>query len=228
MSQFTLNGIVRADDQQGKGASRRLRKENLVPAIIYGGNGEPVSICVKNNELVKALSNEAFFSSVVTISVDGDDQEVIIKALQRHPAKGFPLHVDFQRIVRGQTMNFNVPVNVINEEESAGKKDGGILTTLVTDIEINCLPRNLPESIEIDASGLAIGDSIQLGDVKLPAELTLVTHDDADLARTIVTMQPPTVVEIEEEEDAATDDTEATDAEATEVAEADEEATSEE
>ena len=198
MSQFTLTGVVRADDQQGKGASRRLRKENLIPAIIYGGNDEPVSICVKINELVKALSNEAFFSSVIAINLDGKDQEVIIKALQRHPAKGFPLHVDFQRIVRGQTMNFHVPVHVINEETSVGKKAGGILTTLVNDIEVNCLPRNLPEAIEIDVAKLEIGESIHLSDVKLPAELTLVTHDEADLNRTIVTMQAPTVAETAE------------------------------
>lgn len=198
MSQFTLTGVVRANDQQGKGASRRLRKENLIPAIIYGGNDEPVSICVKINELVKALSNEAFFSSVIAINLDGKDQEVIIKALQRHPAKGFPLHVDFQRIVRGQAMNFHVPVHVVNEDTSVGKKAGGILTTLVNDIEVSCLPRNLPEAIEIDVAKLEIGESIHLSDVKLPAELTLVTHDEADLNRTIVTMQAPTVAETAE------------------------------
>lgn len=97
MSQFTLNGVIRTESQQGKGASRRLRKENLVPAIIYGGNAEPLAICVKNNELVKALESEAFFSSVTTINVDGTEHQVVIKALQRHPSKAFPLHVDFQR-----------------------------------------------------------------------------------------------------------------------------------
>ncbi|OOS05308.1 LSU ribosomal protein L25P [Moraxella cuniculi DSM 21768] len=204
MSQFTLNGVARSQDQQGKGASRRLRKENLIPAIIYGGNEEPVSIGVKTNELVKALSNDAFFSSVIAISIDGTEQEVIIKALQRHPAKGFPLHVDFQRIVRGQTMNFNVPVQIINEETSVGKKAGGVLTTLVTDIEINCLPRNLPESIEVDVANLAIGDSINLGDIKLPKEVTLVTADSEDLNRTIATMQAPTVeTETEASEEAS-------------------------
>lgn len=199
MSQFTLNGVARAEAQQGKGASRRLRKENLVPAIIYGGNDEPVAICVKTNEIVKALSNEAFFSSVIAINLDGAEHEVIIKALQRHPSKGFPLHVDFQRIVRGQTMNFNVPVNIINEDSSVGKKEGGILTILVNDIEVNCLPRNLPEAIEVDVANLAIGDSIHLSDVTLPNEVTLVTHDEADLNRTIATMQAPAVAESTEE-----------------------------
>ncbi|OAV00353.1 MULTISPECIES: 50S ribosomal protein L25/general stress protein Ctc [Moraxella] len=199
MSQFTLNGVARAESQQGKGASRRLRKENLVPAIIYGGNDEAVAICVKTNEIVKALSNEAFFSSVIAINLDGAEHEVIIKALQRHPSKGFPLHVDFQRIVRGQTMNFNVPVNIINEDSSVGKKEGGILTILVNDIEVNCLPRNLPEAIEVDVANLAIGDSIHLSDVTLPNEVTLVTHDEADLNRTIATMQAPAVAESTEE-----------------------------
>lgn len=94
---YTLTAVARAADQQGKGASRRLRKENLVPAIIYGGNQEAVSICVKTNELVKALSDDAFFSTTTTLNLDGAEHKVVIKALQRHPSKGFPLHVDFQR-----------------------------------------------------------------------------------------------------------------------------------
>ena len=94
---YTLNAVARSAEEQGKGASHRLRKENLVPAIIYGGESEAVSICVKTNELVKAISEDAFFSSIIGIELDGTKQEVIIKALQRHPSKGFPLHVDFQR-----------------------------------------------------------------------------------------------------------------------------------
>ncbi len=97
MSQFTLSAVARAEDQQGKGASRRLRKENLVPAIIYGGNAEPLTVCVKANELVRALQEDAFFSSVITLDVEDTQHEVVIKALQRHPAKGFPMHADFQR-----------------------------------------------------------------------------------------------------------------------------------
>ncbi|WP_432481914.1 50S ribosomal protein L25/general stress protein Ctc [Moraxella sp. ZY200743] len=193
MMSYTLNAIVRSDEQQGKGASRRLRKTNLIPAIIYGGEGEPVSICVKNNELVKALSEEAFFSSIISINLDGAKQEVIIKALQRHPSKGFPLHADFQRIVRGQEMNFSVPMRVINEETSVGKKAGGVLTQIATDIQISCLPRNLPEFIEVDVAALEVGDNIRLGDVKLPEGATLVVNDDSELENTIISMQAPTV-----------------------------------
>ena len=199
---YTLNAVARSAEEQGKGASRRLRKENLVPAIIYGGESEAVSICVKTNELVKAISEDAFFSSIIGIELDGTKQEVIIKALQRHPSKGFPLHADFQRIVRGQEMNFSVPVRVINEEESAGKKTGGVLTQLVNDIQVTCLPRNLPEFIEIDVAKLEVGDNIRLGDVALPQGLSLVLQDDSELENSIVSMQAPTVEESTEEADA--------------------------
>ncbi|SPX85393.1 General stress protein CTC [Moraxella ovis] len=195
---YTLNAVARSAEEQGKGASRRLRKENLVPAIIYGGEGEAVSICVKTNELVKAISEDAFFSSIIGIELDGTKQEVIIKALQRHPSKGFPLHADFQRIVRGQEMNVSVPVRVINEEKSAGKKTGGVLTQLVNDIQVTCLPRNLPEFIEIDVAKLEVGDNIRLGDVALPQGLSLVLQDDSELENAIVSMQAPTVEEVEE------------------------------
>ncbi|WP_112744227.1 50S ribosomal protein L25/general stress protein Ctc [Moraxella ovis] len=198
MMSYTLNAVARSAEEQGKGASRRLRKENLVPAIIYGGEGEAVSICVKTNELVKAISEDAFFSSIIGIELDGTKQEVIIKALQRHPSKGFPLHADFQRIVRGQEMNVSVPVRVINEEKSAGKKTGGVLTQLVNDIQVTCLPRNLPEFIEIDVAKLEVGDNIRLGDVALPQGLSLVLQDDSELENAIVSMQAPTVEEVEE------------------------------
>lgn len=213
---YTLNAVARSAEEQGKGASRRLRKENLIPAIIYGGEGEAVSICVKTNELVKAISEDAFFSSIIDIELDGTKQEVIIKALQRHPSKGFPLHADFQRIVRGQEMNFSVPVRVINEEESAGKKTGGVLTQLVNDIQVTCLPRNLPEFIEIDVAKLEVGDNIRLGDVALPQGLSLVLQDDSELENAIVSMQAPTVEEVKEstEEADAEEATKESDAEA--------------
>ncbi|OOR90836.1 50S ribosomal protein L25/general stress protein Ctc [Moraxella caviae] len=196
---YTLTTVARPTEQQGKGASRRLRKENLVPAIVYGGDAEPVSVCVKKNELVKALEDDAFFSSVTTLALDGENHEVVVKALQRHPSKGFPLHVDFQRIVRGQVMNFHVPVHLVNVEKSAGKKAGGILSTLVNDIEVSCMPRHLPEAIEVDVSALEIGESIHLKDVKLPSDVTLVIHEESDAERVIATMQAPSVEPAAEE-----------------------------
>ena len=197
---FAINAVDRSAEQQGKGASRRLRKQNLVPAIIYGGGEEPTAISIKINELVKSLEYEAFFSQILTITTDkGDEQQVVIKDLQRHPAKGFPMHADFQRIVKGQKINMNIPIHFSGREEAPGTKAGGILSTLVSDIQIVCLPSQLPEYLEIDVSGMEIGDLFRLSDITLPegvviAELELEDGHD----RTIVNMQPPTVEEVDE------------------------------
>ena len=199
INHFELNAVDRAAELQGKGASRRLRKQNLVPAIIYGGGEQPTAISIKINELVKSLEFEAFFSHILTLNVDGEEHQVVIKDLQRHPAKGFPMHADFQRVVKGQKINMNVPVHFSGREEAPGTKAGGVLSTLVTDIEIVCIPSQLPEYLEIDVSGMEIGDLFRLSDITLPegvviAELELEDGHD----RTIVNMQPPTVEEVDE------------------------------
>ncbi|WP_230658502.1 50S ribosomal protein L25/general stress protein Ctc [Psychrobacter sp. I-STPA10] len=196
---YTVTGIARSEKQQGKGASRRLRKQNLVPAIIYGGNEEPTAIAIRANELVKLLDNEAFFSNILTINADGEEYQAVIKDLQRHPAKGFPMHVDFQRIVKGQKIHMNIPVHFTGREDAPGTKDGGILSTLVSDIEIVCIPSKLPEYLEIDVSGMEIGDSYHMSDINLPEGVViyeLELEDGTD--RTIVNMQPPTVEEVDE------------------------------
>lgn len=219
---FELNAVDRSADQQGKGASRRLRKQNLVPAIIYGGNEEPTSISIKHNELVKALEFEAFFSHILTITVDGNEHQAVIKDLQRHPAKGFPMHADFQRIVKGQKIHMNVPVHFSGREDAPGTASGGVLSTLVSDIEIVCLPSKLPEYLEVDVSGMQIGDLFRLSDIELPEGVViheLELEDGHD--RTIVNMQPPTVEEVDED----ADDVDAADVPATEQGGEGEEAT---
>ncbi len=199
---FALNAVDRSADKQGKGASRRLRKQNLVPAIICGGNEEPAAISIKNNELVKALEFEAFFSHILTITVDGVEQQAVIKALQRHPAKGFPMHADFQRIVKGQKINMNVPLHFTGREEAPGTKNSGILSTLVSDVEIVCLPSQLPSYLEVDVSSMEIGDLFRLSDIKLPEGVIIFDLDMEDAHdRTIVNMQPPTVEEVDEDAD---------------------------
>lgn len=197
---YTLNTVARAADEQGKGSSRRLRKANLIPAIVYGGNAEPLSVSVRLNELVKALDDETFFSSVTTLAIDGENQEVIIKALQRHPSKGVPLHVDFQRVVRGQTMHFTVPVHFVGTAK--GVKEGGVLQTNVTELHINCLPRQLPEAIEVDVSHLEIGDLIRFSDVKLADGMSIVELDSHATDRVVVSVQAPTVSADSESQDA--------------------------
>ena len=197
---FAINAVDRSAEQQGKGASRRLRKQNLVPAIIYGGNEEPTAISIKINELVKSLEYEAFFSQILTITTDkGDESQVVIKALQRHPAKGFPMHADFQRIVKGQKIHMNVPLHFTGAENAPGTKAGGILSTVVTDVEIVCLPSQLPEYLQIDVSAMEIGDLFRLSDITLPEGVViheLELEDGHD--RTIVNMQAPTVEEVDE------------------------------
>lgn len=198
-NQFQLNAVNRSAEQQGKGASRRLRKQNLVPAIIYGGNEEPTAIAVKYNELIKALENEAFFSHILTINVDGDEHQAVIKDLQRHPAKGVPLHADFMRIVKGQKIHMNVPVHFEGKEDAPGTKEGGILSTLVTDVEIICLPSRLPESLVVDVSKMQIGDTYHLSDIVLPEGVVIYElEQEYGTDRTIVNMQAPTVEEVDE------------------------------
>ena len=213
---FAINAVDRSAEQQGKGASRRLRKQNLVPAIIYGGGEEPTSISIRINELVKSLEYEAFFSQILTVTLDtGDSHQVVIKDLQRHPAKGFPMHADFQRIVKGQKINMNIPIHFAGREEAPGTIKGGILSTLVSDIEISCLPSQLPEYLEIDVSGMEIGDIFRLSDVNLPEGVVVVELELEDgHDRTIVNMQPPTVEEVDEVEEE--DDVDAADVPATE------------
>lgn len=195
---FALNAVDRSADQQGKGASRRLRKQNLVPAIIYGGGEEPTPIAIRHNELVKALEFEAFFSHILTINVDGEEYQAVIKALQRHPAKGYPMHADFQRVVKGQKINMNVPLHFTGAENAPGTKKSGILSTVVTDVEIVCLPSQLPEYLEVDVSGMEIGDLFRLSDIKLPEGVIIFDLDMEDAHdRTIVNMQAPTVEEVD-------------------------------
>ncbi|MDN6276207.1 MAG: 50S ribosomal protein L25/general stress protein Ctc [Psychrobacter sp.] len=198
---FELSAVNRSAEQQGKGASRRLRKQKLVPAIIYGGNEEPTSISIKINELVKSLEFEAFFSHVLTLNVEGEEHQVVIKDLQRHPAKGFPMHADFQRIVKGQKIHMNVPVHFSGRENAPGTAAGGVLSTLVSDIEIICIPSLIPEYLDVDVSSMEIGDLFRLSDIDLPEGVViyeLELEDGHD--RTIVNMQPPTVEEVDDED----------------------------
>ncbi|HEC29240.1 MAG TPA: 50S ribosomal protein L25/general stress protein Ctc [Gammaproteobacteria bacterium] len=180
---FELTAEVRAD--KGKGASRRLRRENGVPAILYGGSAEPQSITLKQNELAHHLEHEAFYSHVLTISIDGKSEKAILRDLQRHPFKAIIMHVDFLRIDEKSHLRMNVPLHFISEEDAAGVKEGGLVTHLSTDVEVSCLAKDLPEYIEIDLSDLEIGESIHLSQIKLPkgVEIVALTHGaDHDLA----------------------------------------------
>ena len=183
MTNFALNAEVRSD--LGKGASRRLRRnESLVPAVIYGGEKPAQSISLLAKDLAKLLENEAAFSHVLTLNVAGVNESVVIKALQRHPAKGFVLHADFVRVVAGQKLSAHVPLHFINEASSVGvKQQGGEVSHTITEVEVSCQPQDLPEFIEVDLAKVEVGQIVHLSDIKLPkgVELVALAHGN-DLA----------------------------------------------
>ncbi|HHX34305.1 MAG TPA: 50S ribosomal protein L25/general stress protein Ctc [Gammaproteobacteria bacterium] len=200
MSEFTLNAQARSD--LGKGASRRLRRNaDLVPAVIYGGDSEPASISLQNREVTKLLLNDAAFSSILVLNVDGKKESVLIKDLQRHPAKGFALHADFIRVVAGQKLTTLVPVVLLNEENCVGvKMGGGDIFRLATEIEITCLPQDLPESIEVEMLEVDLNETVHLADIKAPkgVEFTALEQDN-NIA--VATVSPARVEEAEVDED---------------------------
>lgn len=165
---FTLNANGRAD--AGKGASRRLRRqEGRLPAVIYGGSKEAQSISLELRELNKALESEAFYSHVLTINIDGKPQQAVLKALQRHPAKGTPMHADFLRVDATHKLTMKVPVHYLNQDSCVGVKlEGGELAIMASEVEIACLPGNLPEYLEVDLKDVHIGTTLHLSDIKLP------------------------------------------------------------
>lgn len=173
MVDFILNANAR--DDLGKGASRRLRRNaGLVPAIVYGGSKEPQSITLEARELIKALESESFYSSIIGLKIGGKTEEVLLKALQRHPAKPIVMHADFQRIVAGQKVTVNVPLHFINEEACAGvKQEGGMVFRNQPEVEITCLPKDLPDFIQVDLLEMVVGQSLHLADLKLPEGVTI-------------------------------------------------------
>jgi large subunit ribosomal protein L25 len=181
--EFALNAEVRSD--LGKGASRRLRRNvAMVPAVIYGGEKAPQSISLLAKELAKLLENEASFSHVLTLNVAGSNESVLIKALQRHPAKGYVMHADFIRVVAGQKLTAHVPLHFLNQETAVGvKTQGGEVSHTLAEVEVSCLPKDLPEFIEVDMAAVEIGQIVHLSDLQLPkgVELVALAHGN-DLA----------------------------------------------
>ena len=168
MSDFIVVAEARAD--AGKGASRRLRRlEGKMPAVIYGANKPAQSLTLIRKDFEHMLENEACFSSILEVQVDGESENAIIKDIQRHPAKDFPMHADFLRIRMDQAIKVNVPLHFINEEQCAGVKlGGGMIQKQATDIEIQCLPKDLPEYLEVDMLEVGLGQIVHLSDITLP------------------------------------------------------------
>ena len=195
---FDLIADYREDN--GKGASRRLRREGRVPAIIYGAGRPPRSLSFDHNKVLRQLQNESFYSSILNIKVGDKSQAAVVKDLQRHPAKPIVMHIDLQRIVEDEVIKMNIPIHYVGEDVAPGVKAGGSVSHLKTDVEIQCLPKDLPEYFEVDISNLGLDEMLHLSDLKVPEGVEIPElaqgpeHDQA-----IVSISVIKVVEIEEE-----------------------------
>jgi large subunit ribosomal protein L25 len=201
-SDFELSVQLRTD--LGKGASRRLRRlADLVPAVLYGAQQEPVSLSIAHKDLHKSCENEAFFAHIISLDIDGKKENAIVKALQRHPAKDRIMHADFQRVRMDVSISVEVPFHFKNEDVCIGvKQEGGTVSHVMSTVQIDCLPGDLPEYIEIDIADLNIGNSIHLSEVKLPQGVTVPELDLGEDHDQVVVTVIATRATIEEDDDA--------------------------
>ncbi len=217
---FTLNAEMRSE--HGKGANRRLRRMGKVPAVMYGGGEEPVSVTLDHDTLVHSLENEAFYSHILNVDIAGKPQRAILRDLQRHPYKPTILHMDLLRVREDTAINVHVPLHFLNEDTCPGVKlEGGVISHNTVEVEISCLPKDLPEFIEVDAGELKLGDSIHLSGIKVPDGVTIVElahgegHDhvvvSVHVKRAVEEEEPVATDEAAEGDDEATDDDKAAD-----------------
>ena len=189
---------------QGTGASRRLRNSGKTPGIIYGGAAEPKMIELDHNELWHALKKEAFHSSILDLEVGGASEKALLRAFQMHPFKPLVLHVDFQRVSATDKIHVKVPLHFMNQESAPGVKLGhGIVNHILNDLEVSCLPADLPEFIEVDLGQAELGQTLHLSDVKLPKGVTAITHGDDNPAVASISLPAGGVSEAAEGGEAA-------------------------
>ena len=209
-----INVVAASRDVFGKGASRRLRRENLVPAVVYGDSKDPQSVQLRHNEVIKHLENERFYSQLLQLSVDdGEPVRAILKDVQRHPYRQQILHMDFLRVTAGAELQVSVPLDFRGEDDNdAAKNHGGVIVHSENEVLVACRPRDIPENLAVDMSGLGIGDSVTLSQIPLPEGVRIVGLDPEDpmTDRQVAAVNAPRVEEPEEDLDAETPDTEAT------------------
>ncbi len=169
---FEFDAQIRAGS--GTRAARALRRDNRVPAVLYGAGSDPVQLSVGHNEVLKKLDNEAIYSHILTLNIDGKHESAILKDLQRHPAKSIILHMDFMRVNQSDKIRVHVPLHFVNEDICVGVKAGGVVTHVLVDIEVSCLPSDLPEFIEVDLSNIEIGGSVHLSDLLVSDGIEIV------------------------------------------------------
>jgi len=197
---FEINAELRSDS--GKGASRRLRLQGKLPAIVYGGGKDPVSLMLDQNEMGLHLQHEAFYSHLLTLKIDGKKQKAIMRDIQRHPAKDMIMHIDFLRVSATETINMHVPLHFLNADIAIGvKQQGGVVSHLMSDVEISCKANALPEYIEVDLTDLEAGSAIHMSEIKMPAGIKLAGLAHGDQA--VVNIHMPRGISEADEADAA-------------------------
>ncbi|WP_415036328.1 50S ribosomal protein L25/general stress protein Ctc [Azonexus sp.] len=173
--------IASARSVQGSGASRRLRRAGTVPGIVYGGEAASVAIETNHNDLILKLKKEAFHSSIINLVIDGKKEQVLLRDFQKHAYKPLVLHVDFQRVDAKRELHIKVPLHFVNEDVAPGVKlGGGLVNHITSEIEIQCLAKDLPEFIEVDVGALKLGENIHASQLKLPKGVSLPKHGDED------------------------------------------------
>ena len=187
---------------QGKGASRRLRRAGKVPAVLYGGDGEPRNITLDHQQLLTLIGNEKFYSSIISVNVEAQGQPAIVRDVQMHPARNAVVHVDLQRVLENEKLKIHLPIHFKGEAVAPGvKTQGGIVSHLIQDVEVSCLPKDLPEFLELDLSGMSLNETLHLSDIPLPPGVTV--PELAHRNPVAVSVHSPRVAEPEPEAAAA-------------------------
>jgi len=201
MNEYELQAELR--EGAGKGAARRLRRDGMIPAVLYGAGKDVVTIKLNAKDVHKSLENEAFFSHILDVKVGGEGTQAVLKALQRDPATDRVVHMDLLRVSSSQEITMHVPLHFVGEDDCPGRKAGGVINHLLVDLEVSCLPKDLPEFIEVDMSNMDIGDSLHLSQLVMPVGVTLlVLAQDAEHDQPVVSLQHSQKFEEEEEAEA--------------------------
>lgn len=197
--QYTLQAEART--KRGTGAARRMRRTGKIPAVLYGAGKENVNLALNHKDLLRSMESEAFHSAILSIVTgDGREEQAILRDVQMHPFKPHVLHVDLQRVSARETLHITVPLHIVNEEECKGVRiGGGILSQMMTAVEIACLPRDLPEHLEIDVAELGMNEALHLSDIKLPDGVEIVSLTSGGEDQSIIAVLPPKSAEEEAE-----------------------------
>ena len=196
MNEFEV--VARPRTALGTNASRRLRRSGMIPAILYGGGKDSVPLSLEENRIRKQIENEAFTAHILTVKVEDEESQAVLKSVHRDPATDRVLHMDFQRISASSEIHMHVPLHFVNEEDCPGKRTGGIVTHLLVEVEVGCLPKDLPEYIEVDMASLQVGDSVHLSQLVLPEGVhVMALAHNPDNDQPVVSVQHPQKLEVE-------------------------------